>query len=187
MEKFGNVLKYYTDGACSGNPGPGGYAVVRVSRCYSQTMTEYIERLSLEEAYAEYCTETTNNREEMKAVIYVLKDAIDYPEYEYEIYSDSAYIVNMCNDWIWKWAKNNWTRGKNKPIENLDLVKEIYRLLNREFVNVKVIKCNGHAGVIENELADSLASGRTERFYKLLENNKILYDPFDITVVVNKT
>ena len=189
MERLKPILKYFTDGACSGNPGPGGFAVVRVSKCYPtiQTIDEDIERISLEEAYAECCDKTTNNREEMKAVIYVLKDAIDHPEYEYKIYSDSAYVVNMCNEWIWNWAKNNWTRGKNKPIENLDLVKEIYRLLNRDFPNFEIIKCAGHAGVLENELADALASQKPEKFYKLLENNKILYEPCNITIVVNKT
>ena len=69
------VLEYYTDGACSGNPGPGGFGVVRISRCYRETYSEYIESLSLEYFYSEKDLDTTNNRMELKAILKVLSMA----------------------------------------------------------------------------------------------------------------
>ncbi len=82
-----NKIVYYTDGGCLGNPGPGGFGVIQLSRTYSQTMGEYIERLSLPLAYGEWCNNTTNNREELKAVIYALNLAAGDLSYQYEILS----------------------------------------------------------------------------------------------------
>ena len=86
----------YTDGACKGNPGPGGFGVVDF-----QDNIIYCQ-------YKENCEQTTNNREELKAILHAFEMAEDYPDVTFIIYSDSAYCVNMLNDWIWTWAKNDW-------------------------------------------------------------------------------
>ena len=146
---------YYTDGACSGNPGPGGFGVVQ----YENDEIKY--------AYNEQCKDTTNNREETKAVIHVLKIAANDLKNQYIVYSDSAYVVNMCNNWIWTWAKNNWKNSKKKLVENIDLVKEIYSYLSREFFNVEIKKVKGHDTVIGNLLADAYATNDISKLAKI--------------------
>lgn len=169
MEEKKNILTYYTDGACSGNPGPGGFGVVRLSKCYK----ENCENLSLEYSYSEQDFNTTNNRMELSAILKVLSIA-ETENYHYVIYSDSAYAVNLCNDWMYKWEANGWKRAKNKPVENLDLVQKIYVLLHSKKENIEIRKCAGHVGILENELADALAKGDNLKFKKLMEQNKIL-------------
>ena len=171
-----NNLIYYTDGACSGNPGPGGYGVVRLSIYYSAIYDDMIPRYDLKEVYSERFEKTTNNRMEMMAVIKVLELAAADPEHFYTIISDSAYVVNMCNDWIRGWARNGWRRTKNKPIENLDLVQRIWELTNRPFPNFEILKCTGHSGDLTNELADAVAANNKVKFWKIIEINKIFID-----------
>lgn len=114
---------------------------------------------------------TTNNREELKAMIYCLSSVLhDYPDEKCIIYSDSAYVVNMCNTWIYSWATNNWKNSKKQTVENLDLVQEIYNLLQRFFVKPDIEKCEGHMGELGNELADALATGNYRRFIGLCES-----------------
>ena len=132
-------LTFYTDGSSHGNPGPGGFGVVRLNNEFIYILNhwgndELVECTLVKTAYKEQCENTTNNREELKAEVYVLKLAKEDLSYQYEIITDSMYVVQICNDWIWKWAANGWTRAKNKPIENLDLIKELYDLLNTEFL-----------------------------------------------------
>ena len=168
---------FYTDGACKGNPGPGGFGVVCTK-----------ERLDHEEViyrYSESCDNTTNNREEMKAILHVFK--LIYEEFESKpniepvlIYSDSAYCVNMINDWIWKWANNNWKNSKKVIVENLDLVLELYKYLTIEFFPCQVIKVNGHCGVGGNELADALATNDKIKYARILKHNYITDPNFDI-------
>ena len=70
------------------------------------------------------------------------------------IYSDSAYVVNTINDWIWSWAKNNWMETvKKKKVENIDLMKIIYNYLNTNFCPFQVVKIPGHSGIVVNEFA----------------------------------
>ena len=170
--------EFYTDGACSGNPGPGGFGVVHLEKC-GNALVIYWNR--------EEFSETTNNRMELSAIIDALTTILDELEPEdltcpktdidFIIHSDSAYAVNICNDWIWKWADNNWTRAKGKPIENLDLVKELYILLNRiqeQNIHCKIQKCAGHADILGNELADALASANINKFKKLQRDNNII-------------
>lgn len=170
-----NKIEYYTDGACSGNPGPGGFAVVRLAKEYIPSIG--VEKLFIPFYYNKYFENTTNNRMELEAIIYALKTcSIGYTNYHYIIYSDSAYVVNICNDWIWKWADNNWKRAKNKPIENLDLITELYHILlelKENNFTFEIKKCNGHSGILENELADALASNNMVKFNKLIKENNI--------------
>lgn len=158
---------FFTDGSCRKNPGPGGYGIVHlVTR---EEGTELV--LSITNQTNE---ETTNNREEIKAILNVFEIAANDPDNQYIIYSDSAYCVNMINDWIWNWAKNNWKNSKKVTVENYDLVKQLYYYLNKDFFNCQVKKCSGHIGIVENELADALATYNLSKFKKIIKDNGII-------------
>ena len=167
------MLVFYTDGACKGNPGPGGFGVVCLQEALDHNEVLY--------RYSEQCDNTTNNREEMKAILHVFK-LIDSSKVKDTvlIYSDSAYCVNMINDWIWKWANNNWKNSKKVTVENLDLVLELYKYLTIDFFPCQVIKVRGHCGVAANELADALATNDKAKYAKILKNNYITDPNFDI-------
>lgn len=125
---------------------------------------------------------TTNNREELKALIYCLTTIQElYPDEKCVIYSDSAYVVNIATIWIHSWAKKGWRKADKKPIENLDLVQELYSLLNSFFIVPEINKCEGHCGGVGNELADALATNNIKRFMRLCEefNIKISNNDYD--------
>lgn len=154
---------FYCDGACSGNPGPGGFGVISIeSRKNKNPIVAY--------KYAEYCDNTTNNREEMKAILHIfeLSQTEEYKNETIFIYSDSAYCTNMINDWIWKWVKNDWKNSKKQIVENLDLVKKFYKYLSMDFFNCEVIKVSGHNGEFHNELADALATNNQSKYNAIL-------------------
>lgn len=125
--------------------------------------------------------ETTNNRMELMAVLMALKEN----EGNLAIHCDSAYCVNMLKPggWIYSWVKNGWTRGKkHEPIENLDVIKEIYTQLQRGD-KIDFIKVKGHAGNNWNNFVDRLAvEGKTYAYGKKIEE-KILRD-FPATIEV---
>lgn len=104
----------YTDGSSKGNPGPGGFGVVVLD-----------DNDNIIELHTERSQETTNNREELKAILWAL---IKYGEPAAAdkippiVYSDSAYCVNTLTSWMFTWAKNNWTKSDNRTPENLDLI-----------------------------------------------------------------
>lgn len=157
------MINIYTDGACRKNPGPGGYGVVASRNgeiIYTQT---------------NYCDgTTTNNKEELKGLLEALW--LTQTKFKNEIctiYSDSAYCVNMFNSWIKKWARNNWINSQKKTVENLELVQKIYKFTELDFPNFKVCKVSGHAGILENELADALASKNDKKLAILVEENNI--------------
>ena len=162
-----NNLIFYTDGGCSGNPGPGGFGVVCLNTCYSQTISDYIERHTINYTYSEQSESTTNNREELKAILHVLKIAAEHKEYDFTIYSDSAYAVNSINNWIYGWARDGWINSKKKPVENLDLMQEIYKYVEFPMKNVTLKKIDGHKGILGNELADALAKGDKIKYNNL--------------------
>ena len=133
----------YTDGACSGNPGPGGFAVVSLNDDYELITT-----------YSKHDENTTNNRMELKAILYCL---IKFGKEENTIvYSDSAYSVNTFNDWMFRWANNNWIKSDKKTPENLDIIKAYYDLWQQGY-RINLQKVKGHAGDKYNEMADKLA------------------------------
>ena len=171
---MGNI--WYTDGACSGNPGPGGFGVVCLNKCYSQTIMGY----SLNYCYNEFCDNTTNNREELKAILHVIKFAAADKENSYLVYSDSAYAVNSINTWMYEWARNGWINSKKKPVENLDLIQEIYSYLEFPMKNFDLRKINGHSGHLGNELADALSTNNRKKFDDLICKYNIAFlDIFD--------
>lgn len=148
---------FYTDGACSGNPGPGGYAVVS------------LEENELVYSYVEDFQHTTNNRMELMAILHVMKLAAEDKENDYLVYSDSAYAINCLINWCPMWAKNNWTRKGNKPILNLELIQEMYSIYLKIKDRITIIKIGGHKGVLGNELADALSTGNNKKFNDLVK------------------
>ena len=158
------MVEIYTDGSCRGNGkenSKGGFGVVAVV----DGLVEFI--------YNEDAIDTTNNREELKAIICALElTQTDYKHNQCIIYSDSAYCVNMCKEWIWSWHSRGWLRAGNKPIENLDLVKQIYNYLTIEFNNFDIVKVKGHNGNLGNEIADALATFDKAKLAKIYEDNK---------------
>lgn len=134
-------VEIFTDGACSGNPGPGGYGVILR---YNGTVKE----LSGGER------ETTNNRMELTAVITGLS-ALKEP-CEVELYSDSKYIIDaVTKGWAKKWQSNGWIKGDKKKALNSDLWERLLALLDKHRVTFIWVK--GHAGHSENERCDRLA------------------------------
>ena len=111
--------------------------------------------------------------EELKAIICALELTQTYYKHnQCIIYSDSAYCVNMCKEWIWNWQSRGWLRAGNKPIENLDLVKKIYEYLTIEFNNFDIAKIKGHNGNLGNEIADALATFDKAKLAKIYEEDK---------------
>lgn len=166
------MIKIYTDGSCRGNGkenSSGGWGVV--------SFREDNGVLTCDHFAGEDCENTTNNREELKAMLYALmitQYGVYLPE-ECVIYSDSAYVVNMCREWIWNWQSHGWTRAGGKEIENLDLVKQIYYYLSLEFPNFTIMKVKGHSGELGNELADALATNNKAKIAKIMEENKEMF------------
>ena len=138
----------YTDGSCQRNPGPGGFGVI------------VVENDMVVAAYSERTNDTTNNREEMKAIIYALENygAKEGDFFTPIVYSDSSYCVNSFTNWINGWKANGWVRAGGKKLENLDLI-QTYDMLRQEF-KIDLRKIKGHNGHIYNELADGLATGQ---------------------------
>lgn len=155
------MAKYhiYTDGSSRGNPGPGGWGMVVMNEDDSELILVEHENESM----------VTNNRMELKAMICALEYAAEYPKHTFIIYSDSAYVVNSCNSWMHTWALNGWKNSKKVTVENVDLMKEIYSYLSRDFFNAEIKKCSGHTGEVGNELADAAATGNWNKFKQLLE------------------
>lgn len=138
-----NKVIIYTDGACSGNPGPGGWGTILM---YKDTKKEISGGNN----------NTTNNIMEITAVIEGLK-MLKY-ECEVEIYSDSAYVVNAFNQgWIYNWRKNNWKTSGKEPVKNKELWEELYELTKKH--KVTFIKVKGHADNEYNNRCDELARG----------------------------
>ncbi len=135
----------YTDGACSGNPGPGGWGVLLVARDGDRVLRE--RELSGGEA------DTTNNRMELMAAISAL-ESLSRPS-EITIVTDSAYVKNGITDWLAGWKRKGWRIASGKPVKNVDLWQRLDAARERHTVHWRWIK--GHAGHAENERADELA------------------------------
>ena len=142
----------YTDGACSGNPGVGGWGAVLMYRGHEKRISGAVDN-------------TTNNRMELTAVIEALKSLTE--SCDADIYSDSAYTVNaFVNGWIYEWARLNWVKADNKPLLNADLWQELYSLSNTHKLNF--IKVKGHADNEYNNICDKLATDAIKNYKSLL-------------------
>ncbi len=135
------MIEIFTDGACRGNPGPGGWGVLlRTSKHQKQLYGGE--------------PETTNNRMEMTAVIEALK-ALKRKS-EIRITTDSQYVLKGVTEWMPNWKKKNWKTAARKPVKNADLWQKMDSLLDGHKIEWAWVK--GHSGHPENELADELAN-----------------------------
>ena len=156
----------YTDGGCRGNPGLGAWASILISEKHS---------LRLEIGESEELT--TNNKMEMKAVIKALERL--KKSHNIKVYSDSAYLVNGMNEWIYSWQKNNWIKSDKKPVENKEYWIKLIELSKNH--NIEFIKVKGHSGNKENDRADEIVNilmdehedtGNVASFYNKSQTNK---------------
>ena len=138
----------YTDGACSGNPGTGGYGAVLIYNGHEKRISGAVP-------------ETTNNRMELTAVIEGLK-CLNRP-CEVDIFSDSAYIGNAFGQgWIYGWKRNGWKKGDGKPVLNPDLWQELLVLADVHDLHFNKVK--GHADDEYNNICDKLATDAVKSF-----------------------
>ncbi len=129
----------YTDGACSGNPGKGGWAALIISQ-------------QDEEIISGSEKETTNNRMELMAVI---KSLLKIKSNKINIFTDSKYVKNGIEDWIHKWKQNGWMTANKQPVKNKDLWVELDKLRENKIINWKWVK--GHSTNRYNNLVDEAA------------------------------
>lgn len=155
------MIYIYADGSSKGNPGPGGFGVAAIED------DKYID------IYSKQYENITNNQGELKALLFALGLATTkYKLNRVTIYSDSAYSVNLFNDWIFMWAKNGWQTAKREPIKNKELVLQLYEYAKMEFPNFYVTKVSGHSGVFGNEIADAAACNNKEKLTKIFLQNE---------------
>ena len=146
MPEDDKIVDIYTDGACQGNPGPGGWgALLR----YGETEKELSGGV----------TETTNNRMELSAAIEALR-ALKRPT-RARIHTDSTYVKQGITHWIVNWKRNGWQTAAKKPVKNVDLWTDLDNAMKDHDVEWRWVK--GHAGHPENERADGLARSAVPR------------------------
>jgi ribonuclease HI len=142
------TITVYTDGACSGNPGPGGWGAVLIHG-------ETIRELSGGERA------TTNNRMEMLGVIRALEALKE--RCKVRVHSDSAYVINCFREqWYIRWERNGWKNSKKEPVENRDLWERMIALVREH--DVEWIKVKGHSGDRWNERCDELARAEAAKY-----------------------
>ena len=146
---------YYTDGSCNNNgyyPNRGGFGIV-----------EFDLDGNIVYAWSESHENTTNNREEMLAILKIMKERGHYIfdgwGFVPKVYTDSSYAYQTFTQWMFNWANNNWLRSNGSKPENLDIVKEFYDHYQKGY-RINLVKVKGHNGVLGNELADQLATGK---------------------------
>ncbi|PCI89078.1 MAG: ribonuclease HI [Hyphomicrobiales bacterium] len=145
-EKHANKVVIYTDGACSGNPGPGGWGV-------------WMSYNGKDREMSGFDADTTNNRMELRATIEalnVLKRSCDIV-----LYTDSVYVKDGINKWMIGWKARNWRTAAKKPVKNVELWKALDEATQRHNIDWRWVK--GHAGNVGNEKADLLATGAIEQ------------------------
>lgn len=141
-------IEIYTDGACSGNPGPGGWGAVLVYNGKEKELSGSEKN-------------TTNNRMELTAVIMAL-NALNQP-CEVKLTTDSKYVCDAVNKgWVYSWRKNGWRKNDKKPALNVDLWKELLSLLEKH--EVEFIWVKGHNGHKYNEICDALAVKEYQKY-----------------------
>jgi len=140
MSDKNSSVRIYTDGACSGNPGPGGWGAL-------------LAYGDVEKELSGGADETTNNRMELTAAIEAL-EALKRP-CTVDLYTDSTYVKSGITEWIHQWKERNWRTAAKKPVKNADLWQKLEQAIARHDVTWHWVK--GHAGHPENERADELA------------------------------
>ncbi len=138
------IVSIYTDGACSGNPGPGGWAALLL----------YLDK---KKEISGCLPSTTNNIMELTAVIEALKclRLTDIESWKIDVYTDSKYVCDGIASWIYSWQKNKWRTSKNQPVKNAELWRELFDLKQNKNISWHWVK--GHADNELNNYVDSLA------------------------------
>ena len=140
------TVRIFTDGACSGNPGPGGWGAVMIFGAHRKELSDGIAH-------------TTNNRMELTAAIVAL-ESLKEP-CQVILTSDSKYLIDaVTKRWLYGWQQKGWKRGKNQPVINVDLWERLLPQLTRHSVQFVWVK--GHSGHPENERCDVLAVAQAE-------------------------
>ena len=140
-------MEIFTDGACRGNPGPGGYGVILRSGSHCRELNGGFFR-------------TTNNRMELTAVIEGLSALTRFSVVE--LYSDSQYVLKGLKEWMPGWKKKGWKTASKQPVKNVDLWKQLDTLKDEHEIRFHWVK--GHAGHPENERVDELAVIERDKF-----------------------
>ncbi len=143
------TIQIYTDGACRGNPGPGGWGALL---CHN----------GHEEKISGAATDTTNNRMELTAPIKALNSL--QRVYHVAITTDSQYVKNGISQWIEKWKRNGWKTANRKPVKNIDLWQQLDAAVQKHHVTWHWVR--GHSGHPENELADELACAAIDKLLR---------------------
>jgi ribonuclease HI len=151
-------IEIYTDGASRGNPGPGGWGAVILAQGYAMEIAGSVQK-------------ATNNQMELQAVLEVLSDSGAKSSTEpINVYSDSAYVVNGLNNWVYGWEKKGWKTTQKTPVENKEIWIKLLDLINFYGKRLNVKKVSGHAGDLYNERCDELAVnsalGKKQDFFK---------------------
>ena len=148
MDKMETPLKIYTDGGCSGNPGPGGWAYIMVTDTFEGNTILAQDQGSEKN--------TTNNRMELSAVIAALRmlRTMDNASCKATVYTDSQYVQKGITGWIRNWKRNSWRTSDKKPVKNQDLWKELDALATELSPGWEWV--SGHSGIEFNELCDRM-------------------------------
>lgn len=148
MEENLKKVTLYTDGACSGNPGPGGYGAVLIYKGMEKEISGGEEN-------------TTNNKMELLAVVKGLE--LLKEKCQVTVYSDSAYVVNSIEKgWVSGWKKNNWIKSDKQKAKNIALWEELLHLMEQH--EVSFVKVKGHSDNAYNNRCDKLAVAAREKF-----------------------
>lgn len=162
-------IRMFTDGACSGNPGPGGWGLVINLKEGCKTLSGYE-------------LDTTNNRMELVAVLKGLNALLKHDSHlpkisTIEVHSDSAYVVNaITKGWVSKWKTNGWQTTQKTDVKNRDLWEILFKQIayaNKNEIGVLFYKVKGHSGNTFNELADNLAKEGSEEAKRKLARKQV--------------
>jgi ribonuclease HI len=143
---MGRTTTIYTDGACLGNPGPGGWAALIIDDGPPREISGYEPQ-------------TTNNRMELRAAVEALRTIPDGSEVD--LHTDSQYLRNGMSEWLTRWKRNGWRTADKKPVKNVDLWQDLDTLAQRHVVRWHWVR--GHCGQPENERCDALANEAIRR------------------------
>lgn len=158
-------ITIFTDGASSGNPGPGGWGTIVT---YDDRVVELGGRED----------KTTNNRMELQAVLEGLKFVIEerINSQPIKLFTDSSYVANGITSWIKGWERRNWTNQAGEPVANIDIWKNISHVLKE--VHLSITNISGHSGIPGNERADQIATGHAKETGFYLYNGAL--DEYDV-------
>ena len=166
------MIECYTDGSAHPNPGPGGFGVIVLDKDKNFEYNNY----KLVEVYSKQFNKTTNNEQELKALLYVfLNYGVNINNREFAevpiVYSDSVYAINTFENWMFSWAKNGWRKSDKKTPENLEIIQAYYDWYQKGY-RIDLRKVKGHSDNYYNNLADLLATGKAspEQVEKMIGN-----------------